>query len=183
MTERAGTAALSSLVALAALAALLLLAPMVGIQAMAQEAPPSRIIQTPSAPAQTGPAEPLRARPSIRRPAGESPAASRPLPPISTAQEKPLVDLSEVVGALAFLSQLCQPSAQPNPWRARMEVLLEAEGEPSGARETMAGAFNTGFSDYATTYRQCTPAAEAARLALTREAARLARELERRFGS
>ncbi|WP_284178410.1 TIGR02301 family protein [Rhabdaerophilum sp. SD176] len=167
----------------AILGAMLLLALTGSIRSVAQETPPSRIILTPSAPAQTGPVAPLRARPSIRRPAGENPVASRPAPPVSTAQEKPLVDLSEVVGALAFLSQLCQPGAQPNPWRARMEVLLEAEGEPSGAREKMAGAFNTGFSDYATTYRQCTPAAEAARLALTREAARLARELERRFGS
>jgi uncharacterized protein (TIGR02301 family) len=180
MTGRALPAPLSSLLALAAV---LLLAPAGSGRVAAQEAPPSRIIQTPSAPAQTGPAAPLRARPSIRRPAGENPAAARPAPPVSTAQEKPLVDLSEVVGALAFLSQLCQPGATPNPWRARMEVLLEAEGEPSGAREKMAGAFNTGFADYATTYRQCTPAAEAARLALTREAARLARELERRFGS
>lgn len=166
----------------AALAALVLMA-LAAPGPRAQDGPPSRIIQTPSAPSQAAPAAPLRARPSIRRPQGEAPAASRVLPPVSTAQEKPLVDLSEVVGALAFLSQLCQPGATPNPWRSRMEVLLEAEGEASGAREKMAGAFNTGFADYATTYRQCTPAAEAARLALTREAARLARELERRFGS
>jgi uncharacterized protein (TIGR02301 family) len=155
--------------------------------ALAQEGSPSRIIPTPQAqptpPSQANPASPPRARPSPRRPQGETSPASRLPAPASSAQEKPLVDLSEVVGAIAFLTQLCQPEAVPNPWRARMEILLEAEGEASGAKEKMTGAFNTGFSDYATTYRQCTPAAEAARQALTREAVRLARDLERRFGS
>lgn len=153
--------------------------------AMAQEGAPARIIPVPP-PAQAAPpaaAAPPRARPSIRRPAGDAATAPLLRPPSSSLQEKPLVELSEVVGALAFLSQLCSPGATPNPWRGRMEALLEAEGESAGAREQMAGAFNTGYADYATTYRQCTPAAQAASQALTREAARLARDLERRFGS
>ena len=87
------------------------------------------------------------------------------------------------MGALTFLSQICSPGQEPNPWRRRMETLLEAEGESSAAHDRMAGAYNTGFADYATTYRQCTPAAQAAQQALVREAARLARDLERRFGS
>ena len=129
--------------------------------------------------------QPQRARPVQRKkPAAEAvaPAPKVPLPP-ANAQEKPLLDLSETIGGLAFLTQICSPAASPNPWRARMEALIESEGENSGAREKMTGAYNHGFSDYATTYRQCTDAARAARRVLTRDAARLARDIERRFGT
>lgn len=64
-----------------------------------------------------------------------------------------------------------------------MEALIESESEATGLRERMNGAFNTGFADYSTTYRQCTEAARLARRILARDAARLARDLERRFGS
>jgi uncharacterized protein (TIGR02301 family) len=155
------------------------------VAAQAQEGAPSRVITAPAArPPATAPAPVTpRPRPSIRRPGQDTPGVSRPAAPLSTAQEKPLVELSEVMGALTFLSQLCAPGTEPNPWRRRMETLLEAEGEASGTHDRMAGAYNTGFADYATTYRQCTPAALAAQQALVREAARLARDLERRFGS
>lgn len=152
-----------------------------------QEGAPSRIVapqqQRPAATPPATPAVPARPRPSVRRTTPDAPGTTAAKPLLSTAQEKPLVEISEVVGALAFLSQLCSPGVMPNPWRSRMEALLEAEGEASGAKEQMAGAFNTGYADYATTYRQCTPAAQAATQALAREAARLARDLERRFGS
>lgn len=93
------------------------------------------------------------------------------------------MELSEAIGALALLNQVCAPAARTNPWRVRMEDLVEAEGEASGLREKMMGAYNRGFSEYAISYRQCTDAARAARALLTRDAARLARDLERRFGS
>lgn len=109
------------------------------------------------------------------------PVPKAPLLP-ANPQEKPLADLSEIIGALAFLTQICSPTTNPNPWRVRMETLLDAEGEIAGAREKMTGAYNHGFTDYSTTYRQCTDAAHTARRVLVRDAARLAREIERRFG-
>ncbi len=125
-----------------------------------------------------------RARPVLRKKAVTPPAPAPKLPPVTVnPQEKPLVELSEIVGALAFLTQICSPATSPNPWRVRMETLLDTEGEASGAREKMTGAYNLGFSDYSTSYRQCTDAARAARRVLMRDAARIAREIERRFGS
>ena len=115
-------------------------------------------------------------------PAEATQPAPRPTP-LANPQERPLTELAEALGALAFLSQLCSPAADPNPWRARMETLLKAEGESSGAQEKMIGAFNAGFQDYSTTYRQCTDAARTAERVLTRDAARHARDIERRFGS
>lgn len=109
--------------------------------------------------------------------------APKALPPPANAQEKPLTDLSETIGALSFLTQICSPTTSPNPWRVRMESLLDSEGENSGTREKMTGAFNHGFSEYSTSYRQCTDAARSARRILTRDAARMARDLERRFGT
>lgn len=129
--------------------------------------------------------QPQRARPVQRKkPTTETvaPAPKAPLPP-ANAQEKPLLELSEAMGGLAFLTQICSPATNPNPWLIRMEALVDSEGDNSGTREKMTGAYNRGFSDYSTTYRQCTDAARAARKVLTRDAARLARDLERRFGS
>jgi uncharacterized protein (TIGR02301 family) len=136
-------------------------------------------------PAQAQPAGET-SRPRVPPPAKKNAAPAAPAkaaPPPANAQEKPLVDLSETIGALAFLTQICSPAASPNPWRVRMEVLIESEGDPAGARAAMTGAFNQGFTDYATTYRQCTDAARTARRVLTRDAARMARDLERRFGT
>lgn len=129
--------------------------------------------------------QPQRARPVQRKkPTTEAVApAPKPLLPSANAQERPLLELSEAMGGLAFLTQICSPASNPNPWLIRMEALVNSEGDNSGAREKMTGAYNHGFSDYATTYRQCTDAARAARKVLTRDAARLARDLERRFGT
>lgn len=111
------------------------------------------------------------------------PVTPAPAPPPVTAQEKPLIELSEILGSLALAHQICTPGTSANPWRTRMETLLDAEGESSGAREKMIGAYNRGFSEYATSYRQCTDTLRAARRVLARDAARVARDLERRFGS
>ena len=128
--------------------------------------------------------EPSRPRAVVRpKKAPEPQPQPKAPPPATNAQEKPLVELSETIGALAFLAQICSPATTPNPWRARMETLLDAEGDASGAREKMTGAFNQGYSEYSASYRQCTDAALTARRILTRDAARMARDLERRFGS
>lgn len=142
----------------------------IDIVAAQQGAPP----QTPSA----------APRPQLRRKKPPEPApAPKAIPVPVLPQEKPLADLSEIIGALSFLTQLCSPGSSSNPWRVRMEGLVESEGENSGLREKMMGAYNRGFSEYATSYRQCTDSARTTRRVLTRDAARLARDLERRFGS
>jgi uncharacterized protein (TIGR02301 family) len=129
---------------------------------------------------QQEPAKPLRRKkPAIVAPV-QPPAPV--VPPISP-HEAPLVQLAETMGALAFLAGLCQPAGTPNSWERRMGEFLDVEGENSGLRARLTGAYNQGFSDFSTSYRQCTDAAKAARGVLTREAARLARDIERRFGT
>ena len=120
--------------------------------------------------------------PKGKKPAVEAPKKALPAPPTSDAAQGPLSELSETLGGLARLSELCAPDLKPNPWRARMEGFIDAEGEASGARERMNGAFNRGYADFSTSHQRCTPAARAAEDDLRREAGRLARLINQRFG-
>jgi uncharacterized protein (TIGR02301 family) len=106
--------------------------------------------------------------------------AGRPGLPVD--YERPMLELSETLGSLAFLTTLCRPAERPNPWQKRMERLVESEGAAQGNRQRLMGAYNAGFSAFSTSYRQCTDAANTARSVLLREAARLARALEQRYG-
>jgi uncharacterized protein (TIGR02301 family) len=133
--------------------------------------------------AQQQPAAP-QPQPQPQRRAAPPPAPPReavrlPLPP---EYEKPMLELSETLGSLAFLATLCRPDERPNPWQKRMEMLVESEGAAQGNRERLMGAYNAGFSTFSTTYRQCTDAARAVRAMLVREASRLARMLDQRYG-
>jgi len=128
-------------------------------------------------------AEAQTPHPKRKKASVETPAAPPPPPPAPDPHHRPLTELSEIIGALALLAEVCSPGSASNPWRARMERLVVAEGEASGIVDRLRGAFNHGYSDYATSYRTCTPSAKAAAEMLIRDAARLARDIERRFGS
>lgn len=133
--------------------------------------------------AEAASAQQPQSRAPRRKTAVETPAPPPAAPQPENPQQKPLLDLSELIGGLAFITEICSPGSAVNPWRARMETLLDAEGEASGLRARMTGAFNQGYADYSTTYRQCTEAARAVQRLMLRDAGRLAREIERRFGS
>lgn len=117
-----------------------------------------------------------------RQPAAPAQPAAPPRPVLPTEYERPILELSETMGSLAFLTTLCRPAPGQNPWRRRMEELVDSEGSANANREKLMGAYNQGYSAFSTTYRQCTDAARAARSVLVREAARLARDIERRYG-
>ncbi len=127
-------------------------------------------------------AMPAQAQNAARR-APPPPPKEQPKPALPAEYEKPLLELSETIGSLAFLTGLCRPATTPNPWQQRMEALVESEGAANQNGEKLIGAYNQGFSAFSTTYRQCTDAARTARSVLVREAARLSREIERRYGS
>lgn len=143
----------------------------------------------PSRPPVAAPAAPAPQRPAARphntapRPIIAAPTTPLSRPPVPAAYETPMLELSESIGALAFLTHLCSPTTQPNPWIARMEGLLASEGESAGNREKLIGAYNQGYLAFSTSYRQCTDAAKAARGLLVRDAIRLARDIERKFGA
>ncbi len=124
------------------------------------------------------PAPAPKAAPAPAAPAPAAPAPpSAPLPPY----EPQLLRLAELMGALAYLRDLCGPGDSAE-FRAKMAALLDAEGLDEQRRDLLAGAYNKGFRDYATSYRACGPAANAVIERYLTEMARLAADLASRYG-
>ena len=109
-------------------------------------------------------------------PAPAPPAAERPPP-----YEPQLLRLAEMMGALAYLRDLCG-AGDGDKFRAGMAGLLGAEGVSEARRDRLAGAYNRGFQDYRTTYRTCTPAANAIIARYLAETARLTADVAGRYG-
>ena len=119
---------------------------------------------------------------------------SPPLPPIQGEPSTPSTDeadvlppyesqlerLAELMGTLAYMSDLCGRK-DGDGWRARMNALLDAEAHTPRRRERLAGAYNRGFTGYEATYRRCTPPAKVVIARSLAEGDSLARELATRF--
>ena len=114
-------------------------------------------------------------------PSPPSPATPAP-PPESKAYDPQLFRLAEILGALSFLRERCGDK-DANEWRQRMQVLLDAEGNPSVRRDRLAGAFNHGLQGYEFEYRTCTLNARVVIGRLLVEGSRLAQEIENRYRS
>ncbi|MEE7502231.1 TIGR02301 family protein [Methylobacterium sp. C33D] len=95
--------------------------------------------------------------------------------------DRDLLRMSEIIGALAFLRNLCAaPDAAD--WPARMKALIDSEGVTPARRDRLAGAYNRGYRGFALTYRVCTPAAHEAAARYVAEGDRLSHALAGRFG-
>ena len=110
-------------------------------------------------------------------------------PPAATVEEKPapyderLERLSEILGAVHYLRNLCMDKAEDN-WRASMQRLiqLEAANEPK-RQEKLTAAFNRGYRSFAAIYTACTDSAVVAEERYRNEGATLATEITARFGN
>jgi uncharacterized protein (TIGR02301 family) len=107
-----------------------------------------------------------------------TPAAQEPPPPY----EPQLLRLSELLGALTYLQDLCG-GQKGDIWRDKMTALMDAETQDETRRERLAGAYNRGFKGYELNYRQCTPNAEAIITRFLNESGRIARDVTRRYGT
>ncbi|MDP2356707.1 MAG: TIGR02301 family protein [Beijerinckiaceae bacterium] len=116
------------------------------------------------------------------------PQGANAAPPLPTPEplespppyERQLLRLAEILGALAWLTELCgdRPGDQ---WRQQMATLMEAEAATTRRRERLAGSYNRGFRGYSAMHRRCTPSAQ---LVITRfldEGGRIARDVANRF--
>lgn len=95
--------------------------------------------------------------------------------------EPQLLDLSEIMGSLAYLRTLCA-GKDAEGWGQRMAALIEAEGLTPARRERLTGAYNRGFRAYAATHRACTDGSQEAAARLAVEGQRLSRALTGRYG-
>ncbi len=110
-------------------------------------------------------------------------SAPPPPPPAETSApyEPQLLRLAEIMGALAYLRDLCGDK-DGDRWRARMAGLMEAESASEARKERLAGAYNKGFRGFETTYRACTPNARVVIDRYLDEGGRVARDVGSRFG-
>lgn len=118
-------------------------------------------------------------------PATQAPAPA-PEPP-APVYEPLMLELSEIMGALSIMSDVCRKPGDSGPfgeaWRAKMAGLIDVEAQTAGMRERLAGAYNRGALTYRTTYRACTPAGRVALERLLADGARIAAEINSRFGT
>lgn len=132
-------------------------------------------------------AQPAPAPQQPRRPAAPAPVSPAPVPaPPETPPpyERQLLRLSEILGALEWLTSVCgqDTAAKANgEWRARMLALIESEGATSQRRERLAGGYNRGYRGYETTYRACTPNARLVIARFLEEGGRIARDVGNRY--
>jgi uncharacterized protein (TIGR02301 family) len=111
-------------------------------------------------------------------PPATPPPAAEPAPP---PYEPQLLRLSEIMGALAYLRDVCG-AHDADAFHAKMSALLSAEATTDARKERLAGAYNHGFQGYALTYRGCTPAAHVVIARFLDEAAKIAKDLAGRYG-
>lgn len=95
--------------------------------------------------------------------------------------ESRLVRLSEILGSLHFLRNLCGEEGEE--WRGEMEALLEAENPDEERRARLVASFNHGYRSFESTYAVCTQSAIAAIRLYMSEGAELTRDTAIRYGN
>lgn len=95
--------------------------------------------------------------------------------------EPGLMRLSEILGSLHFLRNLC--GEKSDTWRAQMEKLLESENPDPDRRARFVASFNRGYKSFSGTYTQCTPSATEAIRRYMKEGETLTRDIASRYGN
>ncbi|THV25894.1 TIGR02301 family protein [Peteryoungia ipomoeae] len=109
--------------------------------------------------------------------------------PPASETEKPapyddrLGRLSELIGAIHYLRNLCNAQGEPE-WRKSLSELLDREtsAEPK-RRARLTAAYNRGYRSFASVYTTCTAAAVRAEENYRNEGATLAAEITARYGN
>jgi uncharacterized protein (TIGR02301 family) len=110
-------------------------------------------------------------------------ASTEPAAPIEAPPpyEPQLLRLAELMGALAYLRELCGDS-DANIYHDKMSALLDAEAKSQSRKEILAGAYNRSFRDYRTAYRKCTPAARDVIAGFLAATSRISTDIANRYG-
>jgi uncharacterized protein (TIGR02301 family) len=77
----------------------------------------------------------------------------------SRAYDDKLLRLSEILGAVHFLRELCGAD-EGQLWRQQMTAIIDAEGGSIARRIRFVNSFNKGYRSYRRTYQGCTTAAQ-----------------------
>ena len=96
--------------------------------------------------------------------------------------ESDLQRLSEILGALHYLRDLCG-AREGQTWRNEMQALVDAEAPSGERRERLVASFNRGYRGFQQTYRTCTPAADTAIRRYLDQGAKISREITARYAN
>jgi uncharacterized protein (TIGR02301 family) len=96
--------------------------------------------------------------------------------PDTRPYDERLMRLSEILGAIHYLRELCG-SNDGQAWRDRMKELMDAEGSTALRRAKLTRSFNNGYRSYSRTYNNCTPSAQTAITRFLAEGAEIAEAL------
>ena len=88
-------------------------------------------------------------------------ASAQSLAPETRPYDDKLLRLSEILGAVHYLRELCGAN-DGQLWRDRMRELMDAEGSSALRRAKLTRSFNNGYRSYSRTYNSCTPSAQTA---------------------
>jgi uncharacterized protein (TIGR02301 family) len=72
-----------------------------------------------------------------------------------------LLRLSEILGAVHYLRELCGAN-DGQTWRNRMQELMDTEGSSALRRARLTRSFNNGYRSYSRTYNSCSATARTA---------------------
>jgi uncharacterized protein (TIGR02301 family) len=85
-----------------------------------------------------------------------APAAAAP---DSKPYDDRLFRLSEILGAVHYLRELCG-AEEGQQWRERMADLVQTEGTSALRKAKLTRSFNKGYQSYSRTYNTCSPSAQ-----------------------
>ncbi|MEM1365778.1 MAG: TIGR02301 family protein [Pseudomonadota bacterium] len=108
-----------------------------------------------------------------------------PPPPtedVAPPYEDQLERLSEVLGSLHFLRQICE-GEEAEDWRENMAAFLAAEQPSPRRRAKFIGLFNRGYDGFSGQYTRCTPQAMQATRRYLREGRSLSEGIVNRYGN
>jgi uncharacterized protein (TIGR02301 family) len=98
--------------------------------------------------------------------------------PDSKPYDDRLFRLSEILGAVHYLRELCG-GEEGQQWRERMADLVQSEGSTALRKAKLTRSFNKGYQSYSRTYNTCSPSAQNAINRFIAEGAQIADTLVR----
>jgi len=99
-----------------------------------------------------------------------------PPPPDDRPYDNKLTRLTEILGAVHYLRELCGAD-EGQLWRDQMKEILKNEGTTAVRRAKLVKSFNDGYRGYRRTYRTCTQSATLATKRFSTEGAQIAASL------
>jgi uncharacterized protein (TIGR02301 family) len=101
-------------------------------------------------------------------------------PQVASPENRPyddkLLRLSEILGAVHYLRELCGNN-DGQLWRDRMKELMDTEGSSALRRAKLTRSFNNGYRSYSRTYNVCSQSAQTAITRFLAEGAEIAESL------